>query len=145
VIQNETEVLIGRPVEEVFAFVDDEGKTPQWLGLCVSLARASDGPKGVGTKLHYVHREGGRAASMDGVVTAYEPGQRLGMNYTDRAFDVAVDFWLAAADGGTTLRHATAITPKTFVGRLMSPLIGGMTRRQMQKDLQMLKGLLEGG
>ena len=144
-IRNETSLQIARPASEVFAFIDDESKTSRWLELCVSLRRVSDGPKGVGTHLHYVHREGGRNGEMQGVVTDYEPNRRLGMRYTDPMFDVLVDFWLAGENGGTALRHATEITPKTFMGRIMGPLIGLAMRRQMRKDTRTLRALVEAG
>jgi carbon monoxide dehydrogenase subunit G len=141
VIRNEVSLQIAKPAADVFAFVDDTSQAPRWLSRCVSIEQRSPAPKGVGTQLHYTHSSG----TMDGTVSAYEKDRRLGMSYADGMFDVLVDFWFSGENGRTTVRHATAITPKTLVGKLMSPLIGRMTRRQMAKDTQTLKALLENG
>jgi ribosome-associated toxin RatA of RatAB toxin-antitoxin module len=139
VIRNEVSFRINKPVGEVFSFVDDVSQTPRWLSRCVSIDQTSPGPRGVGTQLHYTHSTG----SMDGVVTDYEKDRRLGMSYTDRMFDVLVDFWFAPENGSTAVRHATEINPKSLVGKLMSPFIRVGIRRQMAKDTQTLKRLLE--
>jgi len=141
VIRNEVTLQIAKPVGDVFAFVDDTSQAPRWLSRCVSIQQTSPAPKGVGTLLHYTHSSG----TMDGSVTAYEKDSRLAMSYADRMFDVLIDFWFSAENGATTVRHATAIEPKNLIGKLMSPLIGRMTRRQMAKDTQTLKSLLENG
>jgi len=140
-IRNEVTLQIAKPVGDVFAFVDDTSQAPRWLSRCVSIEQRSPDPKAIGTQLHYTHSSG----TMDGSVSAYEKDRRLGMSYTDPMFDVVVDFWFDGENGATTVRHATAIQPKNLIGKLMSPLIGRMTRQQMAKDTQTLKALLENG
>ena len=144
-IRNEVSLRIDKPVEEVFAFVDDESRAQDWLSRCVALKQVTEGTKGVGTQLHYTYQDPGRTGEMDGRVTAYEKDRRLAMHYTDPMFDVDVDFWFAPEGDGTTVRHATSITPKSLMAKLMSPIIRGATGKQIVQDTQALKRILESG
>jgi uncharacterized protein YndB with AHSA1/START domain len=143
VIRNEVSLRIDRPVERVFAFVDDESRAADWLSRCVALRQVTPGAKGVGTELHYTYKDPGRTGEMDGRVTAYEKDRRLAMHYTDPTFDVDVDFWFEPEREGTTVRHATSITPKSLMAKLMTPIIRGATGKQIVQDTQALKRILE--
>ena len=139
----EASVSIMCPAAEVFAFLDDTARAPQWLELCTALEQRSPGPKAVGTALAYSYRQGARPGHMDGLVTAYEPGAALGMRFTDPKFTVQVDFLLGPGLTGTEVHHRIDITPASLVGRLMSPFIQFGNRRQVANNLDRLKHLLE--
>ena len=100
-IQKEISIEILRPVHEVFAFVDDASKAPEWLGPCVSLKQNSPGPRQVGTPLHYTYRQGGRTGEMEGEVTAHELDRHLAMKFQDKMFEVSLDFSFSATPSGT--------------------------------------------
>ena len=53
-------VVIGSPVEEVFAFVTDLGNASLWQSWAVEASYTSDGPLGVGASYVYVARFLGR-------------------------------------------------------------------------------------
>ena len=142
-IKNEVSLRIDKPVEKVFAFVDDESRAPDWLSRCVTLKQVGSGPKGVGTELHYTYKDPGRTGEMTGRVTEYEKDRRLAMHYVDAMFEVDVDFWFAPEGDGTAVRHATSITPKSLMAKLMSPVIRSATGKQIVQDTQALKRLLE--
>jgi hypothetical protein len=140
-IRNESSIRITKPADAVFAFVDDVSKAPQWLEYAIEVTQVSPGPKGVGTKLHYVRRGGG---AMDGVVTGYEKDRRLAMRYEDRSFIVEIEFRFGSTGAGATdVTHGIAITPKSFLGKLMSPLIRMGNGKQVRNNLARLKGLLD--
>jgi uncharacterized protein YndB with AHSA1/START domain len=141
-IHCEVTVHVPRPPSVVFAFVDDASKMPSWLGMCVELRQTSAGPKQVGTTLLYTYRQGGRESQMSGVVTEREPDRRLGMQYQDQQFAVAVSLRLEPSGTGTQLTHIVEITPKSFAARLMSPLIRGATQKQLAQDTAKLVALL---
>lgn len=80
---------------------------------------------------------------MDGVVTEYEPGKRLGMKYTDRMFEVSIGFDVAPNGNGSHVTERVSIEPRRLVARLMTPLIRRATRWQTNKDMAALKRMLE--
>jgi uncharacterized protein YndB with AHSA1/START domain len=139
-----TEVIdVERTPGQIFDFIDAEEKAPHWLGRCAQLVRTSAGEKGVGSTLRYVYKQGGRTGTMDGVVTAYEPGRRLGMKVSDRMFAVSLGIELTATARGSRVTEHVEIEPRNLAGRLLSPILRLATRRQAAKDLSALKHWLE--
>jgi len=142
-IHCEIQLDVARPPAEVFAFVDDVSRAPQWLSRCAAIEQTSPPPKRVGSTLHYTYREGTGSGTMDGTVTAYDKDRRLTMHFIDRTFEVEVGFRFEPAGAGTRIAHAVTITPKTGMMKLMAPMIRGATRKQIAQDAARLKQLLE--
>lgn len=60
----EGEILIGRPVEDVFDFVADQRNEPQYNPRMVRAAKITDGPVGKGTVFRSATKSLGRTAEM---------------------------------------------------------------------------------
>lgn len=131
------------PPDRAFAVIDDLPQTAKWLPPCVSLSKVGGGPNAPGDALRYVFRQGGRQSEMAGEILARVPGERLYCKYGDGSFDVWVDLRVAAAPGGTQTTHVIEIAPKTFMGKLMSPLIRLGLGKQTRDAAANLKKLLE--
>ena len=144
-IRCEIGLEVARARSDVFAFVDDTKKAPLWLSRGVGIEQTSPPPKRAGTTLRYAYKEGGRAGTMEGAVTAYEKDRQLTMRYTDRMFDLEVGFRFETSAVGTRVDHAIELTPKPFMARLMAPVIRGASRKQIAHDTAALKRLLESG
>jgi hypothetical protein len=129
--------------ERAFAAIDNLPLTAKWLPPCVSLEKVGSGPNAVGDKLRYVFKQGGRQSEMAGEILARTPGERLYCRYFDRSFEVSVDLRIAAAAEGVLMTHIIEITPKTFMGKLMSPLIRLGLGKQTREAAANLKKLLE--
>ena len=144
-IQFQHEEIIRTTPERAFAAIDNLSLTADWLPPCVSLTKDGDGPNAVGDKLRYVYKQGGRQAEMTGKILARVPGERLHCVYNDSMFDVSVDLRVSAKAGETLTTHLVEITPKTFAGKLMSPLIRLGLKKQTRDAAKNLKKLLESG
>lgn len=127
----------------VFQAIDDLPLTATWLPPCVSLTKVGSGPNAVGDRLRYVFKQGGRQSEMDGEIVERVPGERLQCVYKDSAFEVSVDLRVSPAAGGSLTTHIIEMTPKTLVGRLMTPLIRMGLRKQTRDAAANLKALLE--
>jgi hypothetical protein len=145
VIKAESTLETRRTKAEVFALVDDFARMPSWVGLCSSLEQTSPAPRRAGSTLRYTYMQGGRVQVIDGTVTAYEPGRRLALDFADNACRIAVGFDLSTAGGATRLVHTIEIEPLCWPMKLFAPLIRVGTKRQIAKDTEKLKALLEGG
>jgi hypothetical protein len=137
-----TESLRATP-ERTFAAIDDLPFTAKWLPACVSLEKVSPGPNAPGDKLRYVYEQSGKVAEMAGEIVSRAPGERLHCRYFDKMFVVSVDLRVAPAPGGSQTIHIMEITPKNFMGKVMSPLIRlGIAKRTRQAATN-LRTLLE--
>ncbi|HEY4329389.1 MAG TPA: SRPBCC family protein [Phycisphaerae bacterium] len=127
----------------VFALLDDLPQTPKWLASCVAIEKLTPGPNVVGDKLKYSYKESGRQGVMDGVIEARSTNQRLLVHYWDKMMDVTVEYLLAAsAGGGTRLVHKIAITPKTFMAKMFTPMIRKGLPKQTTAAMESLRKLL---
>lgn len=129
--------------DRAFAVIDDLPMTARWLPPCVRLEKVGDGPNAPGDRLRYVYKQGGKQAEMDGEIVERTPGERLLCRYFDRMFEVSVDLRVAPAPVGATTTHIVEITPRTWPGRLMAPLIRLGLARQTRDAAANLKALLE--
>ncbi len=80
---------------------------------------------------------------MEGEILARIPGERLHCKYFDKGFEVSVDLRVANKPDGTLTTHLIEITPKTFFGKLMSPMIRMGLGKQTREAAGNLKKLLE--
>jgi uncharacterized protein YndB with AHSA1/START domain len=143
-VRYEHEETIGVAPERVFTAIDDLPLTARWLPPCVLLEKVGGGPNAPGDELHYVFQQGGRKGEMEGEILKRVPGERLHCKYIDQAFEVSVDLHVAPDPTGTRTTHIIEITPKTLMGKLMSPLLWLGLRKQTRDAAGNLKRLLEG-
>jgi hypothetical protein len=135
--------LVRTTPERAFAAIDDLPLTARWLPPCVSLEKLGPGPNAPGDRLRYVFKQGRKTSEMAGEIIARTPGERLHCRYHDSMFEVSVDLRVAAAPEGTLTTHLIEITPRTWLGKLMSPLIRLGLGRQTRQAAGNLKKLLE--
>jgi hypothetical protein len=129
--------------DRAFAAIDDLPLTTKWLPPCVSLEKIGSGPNAPGDKLRYVYKQGSHTAEMAGEIVERTPGERLHCKYFDHMFDVSVDLRVAAASEGALTTHIIEVTPKTFLAKLMSPMIRLGVGKQTREAAANLKKLLE--
>jgi hypothetical protein len=129
--------------DRAFALIDDLPQTAKWLPPCVSLEKIGPGPNAVGDKLKYVFKQGCHIDAMQGEIVDRVPGQRLHCRYWDKTFEVSVDLRVAPAADGTLTTHIVEITPKRFLFKLLSPLIGFGLKKQTLEAAANLRRLLE--
>ena len=134
-------VVINRPIEDVFGFVADGEKCPQWRPGVIDIKRISG--DGVGTRYAQgVSGPMGRRIAADYEVTVYEPNRRLEFQTTTGPARPHGSYELAATDGGTRLTFSLD-AQLTGIRKL---LMGSAVQRTMAsevRNLDRLKRLLE--
>ena len=144
-ISCEHSVDVKASVEKAFALLDDLPQTPKWLEPCTSIQKLSPGPNAVGDKLKYDYKQGGRAGTMDGEILTRMPNREISCRYFDSMMDVVVDLRVSPTPEGSRLTHIITITPKTFMAKMMTPLIRGALPKQTREAMESLKAMLESG
>jgi uncharacterized protein YndB with AHSA1/START domain len=136
------ETIIDRPRDRVAAFVMDPRNDPIWIGGILEARQETEGPFGEGTRVARVASFLGRRMQYTPVVVAYQPGQRLVMQ-TDKPFPMTIAYTFEDAVGGGTRTSVRVEGDGSGFYRLAAPLLATMVRRNVQNDLETLKGLLE--
>jgi carbon monoxide dehydrogenase subunit G len=134
-------VEIGRPVEEVFAFVTDPACYPRWQPSLVSVEPDRPGPILLGSEATEVRRFLGRELETTWTCVEHEPCTRSAIECADGPVPFRGTFELQPSDGGTVFTW----TVETWgvAARLGGPLAGLATKRELAANASRLKALLE--
>jgi uncharacterized protein YndB with AHSA1/START domain len=147
-VQIEGEIMIGRPVEEVFDFVADERNEPRFNRQMSSAELLTPEPIGSGSRFHVEMRMLRRTVDLTVEFTQFERPRLLGS--TSRAATrggrgrmlTSGTLTFEPVPRGTRMRWAWQIeTPGRM--KILAPVIVRMGRRQEQRNWGSLKRLLE--
>jgi uncharacterized protein YndB with AHSA1/START domain len=137
---------IERPCEEVWAFVSNAERLPQWLNEFEAVVKESKGPVGRGTVFRYTVSPGHRSATIE--VVEWEPGQRLAWDgHPLRSLGGGASprgsFEVSAIDERRT-RFVSRYQPElTGTLAIMRPYLARWLHKQRIADTSHLKQMLE--
>ena len=136
------QLVIHRPVHEVFDFVADECNEPRYNPRICRAEKLSPGPIGRGTWFRAEAVMLGRTTGMTIEYTAYERPRRLASSIHMPAADIAGTLRFDPVPDGTRMSWSWAVTPHGLY-RLLTPIIARAGRRQEQENWGGLKRFLE--
>ena len=136
-------IVINRPVEEVWAYLEDSTSDAEWRRPSLKrLERLGAGPIGPGIRYQGVVAIGPRQYPYMNELTEYEPPDRLAWKA------ISSKGWMIGSKGSYTLeregsrtrmRFEITLEPNTFLGRLTQPLVRAMGPRSLGPILKQLK------
>jgi uncharacterized protein YndB with AHSA1/START domain len=135
-------VEIARTAEEVFAYLTDVSKLPEWQTSAVSAE--SDGTVREGTRIRERRKFAGRDVRTELEVVAYEPPMRFDVKSRAGPVSFAIRHTLEPRNGGTHL----AVDVNVKVGAMLRIAAAGplkVAEREFRSDFQRLKEILERG
>ena len=141
-VRFELSVDIDRPLHEVWEYLTDPERVPEWQSSAQSSHQVSDGPMRVGTRLRDERRFMGRRATSDVEVSEYEPEHLFTLHGLSGPVRFTVRHRLSERDGGTRLDVEAEADPGGF-GRFMRPMIERAAGHELRADFGRLKQLLE--
>ena len=142
-MRREESVDIDRPVEEVYEYVSDVGNYPQWMAHVLEVRQATPGAPQQREGFVVAIKSVGRRFETPYERTFDEAGRR----YTDRAVGGPIpdQRWHSAFEevpGGTRFTRAVEVESSGLL-KLLEPLQRRAAGRQLTRDLQTLKQVLE--
>ena len=141
-VTNEKVIIIKRPVEEVFAYVSDAEKGPQWQKALVETRRITDGPLGIGTQYAGVRQFMGRKVESVMQYTTYELNKKVVFTSDSGSMPFVQTFLFEPAAGGTRLTARLELQTSGLMG-LAKPMIASGIKREVDENFGILKDLLE--
>lgn len=139
-----TEIVIGRPVEDVVAYVANPDNAPDWYVNIKSAKWVTPKPLAVGTQVAFTAQFLGRKLEYTYEFTEYIPNKKLVMRTAQGPFPMETTYtWEAIDDRHTRMTLRNYGTPSGF-SALFAPFMAGAMRKANTKDLQNLKRILEG-
>jgi uncharacterized protein YndB with AHSA1/START domain len=124
------ERVIPRPTAEVFDYLADVSRQPEWVhGVSSCRWRDGSGP-GDGAVADQTMTFLGRRRDVPMTMTAFQPQRRVAYSKAD-PFPIRFAFEVEPEAGGTRVRYPVEMEPRGLL-RLLLPLIG---RRTIEGDL----------
>ncbi|TMK66789.1 MAG: hypothetical protein E6G07_09475 [Actinobacteria bacterium] len=138
-------VNINRPPDEVFAYLDDLNKHPEWQPQIESRRIVTEGPTRVGTEVDDTRVVGGgRKVPMRWKVTEHDPAGRRSAFETIESKMIKPSGVISVAQAGEGSEVTFEFTTNPFgFGWLMAPLINRDVAKTVTENLGRLKENLE--
>jgi uncharacterized membrane protein len=140
--QIEVSVWIDRPAEEVYAYVIDLDRWPEWRSDVVGGELVTEGPIRVGTQARGIAKILGRPFTIDVEVTALEPGARFGYRPIKGPLKTNNLCTFETRAGGTLVILTDDIGLKGIF-KVFLPVMASLVRSGYRKNLAGLKSVLE--
>jgi uncharacterized protein YndB with AHSA1/START domain len=139
----EGELIIDRPVDEVFDFVADERNEPRYNPRIRRVEKLSPGPIGPRTRFQAEAAALGRTVGMTIEYTIYERPRRLASSIHMATADIVGTLRFDPVPGGTRMGWSWEMRLRRLY-KLLTPIIAGEGRRQERANWAGLKRFLEG-
>jgi uncharacterized membrane protein len=137
-------IEINRRPDEVFAYLDDLSRHGEWQDSIVSTRVETDGPTRVGTRATDRRRVPGGERDISFEVTEHDPPRKVsfrGLNGPVRP--VGTVTFEPLEDGARTRLTLDFDLKGSGLGVLLAPLARASARKEIPKDHQKLKEILE--
>ncbi len=138
----EGQIIIHRPVDEVFDFVADERNEPRFNPQMRRAEQTSAGPIGVGTTFCAESMSRGRPVEMTITFTDYERPRRLTSSTHLSNMDIQGTLTFDPVPEGTRMRWFWELESRGML-KLMTPVVALIGRRQERSIWTGLKRYLE--
>ncbi len=138
----EVSIWIDRPPDEVFQFIANYNNDTRWRRGVVRMSQSPTAETGVGTITHEEMDFLGRRYVTIAQITAFEPNQRL--VWASIKATSPVSGWRAVVAEGAGARFTQAVVANLQgFYRWLSPVMVAMFKKQMSRDMERLKQILE--
>ena len=135
------DIVINRPVDEVFDFAADERNEPEYNPEMTLAEMVTQGPIGVGSKFHCVIT-GARAADMTIEYTEFDRPRRLASTAHLSSMDITGTLLFEPQGQSTKMKWLWNIEPRGFM-KLLGPIVRRMGERQELANWTGMKKVIE--
>jgi carbon monoxide dehydrogenase subunit G len=137
------EIMIDRPLEEVFDFVADESNEPKYNPRMTRADKITPGPVGVGTRFNSVMSGPGRAAEMTIEFTEFDRPRRITEKVHLSNMDIHGRLMFEPVGTATRMKWVWDLEPHGVV-KLLGPIVRWIGDRQEREIWTSLKRFMEG-
>ena len=133
-------VTVPRTPDEVFPWLFEEDKVPQWTGSLDGYAVI--GALGEGGRIRQTLEVSGHKVDVEMEITRYEPPHGAESRFSMSGLDVVTTYALSANGGGTELTQTLDGNASGFKARMLVPVVQPRLEAKLTEDLERLRDLL---
>ena len=141
-------IRIDATPEAVFAVISDVENSPDRIDGFEKVDMLTDAPVGVGTKWRETRRMNNKQSVEEWEMTAFDSPNYFSAYCDSGGYDVEWTMRIDPEGDGSRLALDMTTRPRTFIGKLMTPvewLMSGMCKRMVRQDLESTKAYIEQG
>ena len=135
-------ISVPKPPAEVFPWLLDEDKVPQWTGRLEEYVVLGDGTLGAGATIRQVLTVSGQQLDLELEVVRYEPPGFAESRFSTNGLHVVTTYALIEAGDGTDLTQSLEGKASSFKARLLVPVVQPKLEGKLTEDLERLRELL---
>ena len=135
-------VSVPKPPGEVFPWLLDEDKVPQWTTHLQAYQVLGGGAIAHGTRIRQVLVVSGQPLDIELEITRYDPPGFAESRFTTNGLEVETTYALREAGAGTELTQTLEGKPNGFKARLLVPVVQPKLEAKLKEDLERLRELL---
>ena len=142
-IEKAANIMIRRPLAEVFNFVADPDKLKLWQSFVIDAEITSPKPICKGTTYRYAFKALGHVIETSGIITEYQPFRMYSFESTSGPFPIIGGFRFKEIDGLVEITGFGRTDPGGYFP-MKKFMIGMILERQLRITLRTLKAVLAG-
>ena len=135
-------VSIPKAPGEVFPWLLEEDKVPQWTTRLRAYEVVGAGAIARGTRIRQVLTVSGQALDIEMEITRFDPPGFAESRFSTNGMDVETTYALRANGGGTELTQTLDGKANGFKARLLLPVVQPKLEEKVAEDLARLRELL---
>ena len=135
-------VRVPKPPGEVFPWLLEEDKVPQWTTRLQTYEVLGNGTLGRGTRIRQVLTVSGQALDIEMEITRFDPPGSAESRFSTNGMDVETTYALRENGGGTELTQTLEGKANGFKARLLVPVVQPKLEAKLTEDLERLRELL---
>ena len=137
-------IVINRPVDDVFEYMNDVRREPEWQPQFIEAEQSPAGPTAVGSTRRYVSEFMGKRLVNTYVVKIYEPNARLVVETTkDSVLDASSEILWEEVPEGTRVTMALDGRPKGALRFVPASILESTFEKEVVTTLKRLRERLE--
>ena len=135
-------VRVPKPPGEVFPWLLEEDKVPQWTTRLQAYDVVGGGAIARGTRIRQVLTVSGQALDIEMEITRFDPPGSAESRFSTNGMDVETTYALRENGGGTELTQTLEGKANGFKARLLLPVVQPKLEEKIAEDLARLRELL---
>ena len=135
-------ISVPKPPGEVFPWLLEQDKVPQWTTRLQAYEVLGGGAIGHGTRIHQVLTVSGQPLDIELEITRYDPPGFAESRFSTNGLEVGTTYALRAAGAGTELTQTLEGKANGFKARLLVPVVQPKLEAKLTEELERLRELL---
>jgi carbon monoxide dehydrogenase subunit G len=140
----ESAVTVGKPPADVFPWLLEADKVPQWMSGLQVYEPLEPGPLHAGSRIRQELTVSGQHLRFELMIAELDAPRRAVLRFEGSGFKAANEYGVSEAPGGARVSWVIAGDTTSFKARLIAPMVQAKLQEKLDGDLARLRSVLEG-